>query len=140
MTYAQLMNVVNTCHQFLEMLASRLLLEPLVLNNKLEEFASTRKLHYQVKVLLGLNNFIDLNYIWVMKLFQNLYFATDPLHILFVLYFRFFKHFHCNFFPCQNMSAKANLAKRTLTKSLAQNVVAHRGASLCCSWIGRADW
>jgi hypothetical protein len=99
------MNVVNTCHQFLEMLASRLFLQPLVLYDQLEEFTSTRKLHYQVKVLLGLNDFIDLNYVWVMKFFQNLYLPTDPFHILFVLYFRFFKHFHGDFFSCQNMCA-----------------------------------
>jgi len=61
-----------------------------MLDNKVEKFTVGNKFHDQVELFLGLNNFINLDHIWMMKLLQNLDLSTDSLHVLFVFYPRLF--------------------------------------------------
>ena len=87
MAYTELVDVVNTCQQFLQVLAGSAFLQFLILHDQFEEFATTCKLHYQVQVFVSLNYFIDLNHVWVMQLLEYLDLSTDPLYVFFVFDF-----------------------------------------------------
>jgi len=109
------------------MLGRLYLLETRLLHDQFEKFATACELHHQVEILLGLDNFIDLDNVGVVKFFQNFDFTTYPFDIFLILYLRFFKHFHSNFLSCEDVSAESDFAESALTQSFAENVVAYRG-------------
>ena len=76
------------------MLARSLLLELLILNNKFKKLTSAGKLHYQIKVFVRFDYLINLNYIWVVQLLENLDFTADSLDVLFVFDLRFLENFN----------------------------------------------
>ena len=71
MADAQFMYVMDSCNQFLEMLAGLRLFEPLTLDDKVEQLAPRGVLHNQVQITLGLDDFIDLNDVGVVEFFKN---------------------------------------------------------------------
>ena len=81
------MDVVHTSKQFLQVFARCRLLQLLILDYEFEELASTGKLHHEVEIFVCFDYLIDLDNIWMVKLFKNLYLAADPLYVFFVLYF-----------------------------------------------------
>lgn len=91
MTDAELVYVVDSCNQLLEVLGSLCLLEFLVLNNHVEQFTPTGVLHDKVKVLLSLNDLVDLNHVGMMELLKNFDLSAYPLNVLLVLNFRLLK-------------------------------------------------
>ena len=119
-------NVVNCCHQFLEVLACVHFLQSLVLYDDLKELSVLCKLHDQIQVLVSFYNFIELHHIGVMDLFENFDFSRNSLNILLFLNFRFFKHLDCNLsvfnefksylLPSEYMSAEFDLAKSALAE------------------------
>ena len=62
---AQLVQVLNTTDDLLEELACFRLFQLLLLDDVVEKFASTDKLHDQEELLRCLNNFEELNDVWV---------------------------------------------------------------------------
>ena len=85
MADAQLVNVEDSGEELLQVLACRALLELLVLDDEVEQLASTCELHDQVQVLLCLDNFINLNHVRVMELLENLDLSANPFNVLLVL-------------------------------------------------------
>ena len=65
-----------------------------MLDDKVEKFSIGNEFHYQVELFLSLNYFINLNHIWMVKLFKNLDLSTDSLNILFILDPGLFQHFN----------------------------------------------
>lgn len=51
--------------------------------------------------------------------FENLNFSSDSFHVLLVIYLFFLKNFHGNFLACEDVRALLDLAKSTLSQSLA---------------------
>ena len=96
MADAKLMNVMHSSYQLLKVLTRRLFFELLVFNDELEELATTCELHHEIKILVRLNNFVDLYHVGMVQLLEDLDLSTDPLNVLFVFNFRFFKHFDRN--------------------------------------------
>jgi len=92
MANTKLVDVVDARNQFLEVLASHLLLQALVLDNQVEELASLDELHDQVQVLLSLDDFVDLDHVGVVQLLENLNLAADALDVLFIFDARLLEH------------------------------------------------
>ena len=90
------MDVVDTCQHLLKILAGSFLSELLILDNQVKELSSTGKLHHEVQVFVCLDDLVDLNHIWMVKLFEYLDLSTDPLNILLVFDFRFLQDFNSN--------------------------------------------
>ena len=84
MANAKFVDIVNTCKQFLQISAGCAFLQLLVLDNQVEKLSSACELHHKVEIFLCFDNFIDLNNIWVMELFEDFNFATDAFDIFFV--------------------------------------------------------
>lgn len=81
MTNPKLVDVVDARYQLLEVLARLPFLKPLVLHNQVEEFAALHELHDEIEILLGLDDFVDLDYVWMVQLLEDFDFTTDALHV-----------------------------------------------------------
>ena len=55
-----------------------------LLHEQRHRVASWKKLHHKVEIFLCFDDFIDLNNVRVMKLFEDFNFATDAFDIFFV--------------------------------------------------------
>ena len=109
MADTQFVDVVHTSYQLLEVLGSSLLFQLLILDNHVKELASAGELHDQVQVFLCLDDFINLNYIGMVKLLQNLDFPANPFYVLLIFNLRLFKHFHSNL----NSTTKVNKSQKS---------------------------
>lgn len=65
-------------------------------DNIVEELTSIAVLHDHVELLFGLDDFIELNDVWMPDLFQDFDFSRNPLHILLIVNFIFFEDFDGN--------------------------------------------
>ena len=96
MANSELVNIMDTSQQLLQMFAGSSFFQLLVLDDQLEQFTSARKLHYQVQIFVGFDDFVDLDDVGMVELFEYFYLAADSFDIFLVLDFRFLKHLHCN--------------------------------------------
>ena len=87
MADAKLVNIVHTSDKLLEMLTCCNFLKFLIFDNQLKQFTSRSELHHEIQVLIRLNNLIDLDYIRMVKLFEDFDLSADSLYILFVFNF-----------------------------------------------------
>lgn len=92
----QLMQVLNTTDDLLHKGTCFLLFELLLLNDIVKKLSATDVLHDQEQLLGRLNDFKQLNYIWVSNHFENINFTGHSLYISFLCYFAFFKYFNRN--------------------------------------------
>jgi hypothetical protein len=69
------------------------LLEPLLFHNDLEELPALSELHYQVKIVVCLNNLIKLHNVGMMHLFEDFDLPRDAVYVLLFLYPRFLQDF-----------------------------------------------
>ena len=83
---AQLVNIVDSSKQLLQVLACSPLLQLLILNDQLKKLSSARKLHHEVQVLICLDDLVDLNHIGMMKLLEDFDLTADPFNVLPVFY------------------------------------------------------
>ena len=81
----QLVNVVNAGNKLLEVFACLLLFQPLVLYDDVEKLATLDEFHYQVEIFFGFNDFVDLDNVWVVKLFQYFYLTRNSFYVFLVL-------------------------------------------------------
>ena len=118
------MNIVHSSHQLLKVLACRLLLESLALDDQFKQFATICKLHHQVQVSFRLNDFVDLNNVRVVHLFQNFDFSRDAFNVFLVFDFGLFQNFDCDLLARQDVRAEPDFAEGALTQGLPEDVVA----------------
>jgi hypothetical protein len=83
------MNVVDGCHEFLEIFAGERLFKPLVFHDNLEELPALGEFHHQIQIILRLNDLIQLNDIWMMYLFEYLDLSGYAFDVLLFLDTRF---------------------------------------------------
>lgn len=86
MADSELMNVLDSANEFLEVLACLLFVESLILYDDVKQLSAAYELHHQIKVLFSLNNFVDLHHVRVVQLLQYFYLAADSFNVLLVLY------------------------------------------------------
>ena len=86
-TNAQLVNVVHTSEQFLQVLTGCAFLQFLVLHDQLKELAAAGELHHQVQIFVRLDDLVDLHDIGMVQLLEDFDFATDALDVLLVFDF-----------------------------------------------------
>ena len=98
MTNTQLVDIVDTWDELLEIFACHLFLESFIFNDEIEELSAFDKLHDKIEVFFCFNDLINLHHIRVMQLFQNFDFSTDSLNILLVFNSWLFKNFHRNLY------------------------------------------
>lgn len=63
------MNVFKSEYQTSEKLAGKIFVKPMPVNNEIKQLASFCMLHYKVKLVLSLNNFVKLDDTWVSNRF-----------------------------------------------------------------------
>ena len=90
------MDVLDATDELLKVLACLLLSQPLVLHDDVEQFSARGELHHQVKILLSLDDFIDLDDVGMMKLLENLDLSADALDVFLVFDSRLFENFDGN--------------------------------------------
>ena len=79
--YVELMEVLDTCNDLVEEFERLRLLDPLILDNVVEELAPVGILHDQVQLLRRLNNLVKLNDVRVSDLLKDVYLTGDSLNI-----------------------------------------------------------
>lgn len=85
MAYAKLVDVVDAGDELLEVLASLLLLQLLILHDEVEQLTALYELHDQVEILLSLDDLVDLHDIRMVQLLEDLDLSANALHVLFLL-------------------------------------------------------
>ena len=85
-TYTELVNVADATDKFLEVLACRLFVEFLILDNQVEQLAALHKLHHQIQVFFRFDYLIYLHNVWMMKLLEDFDLAADSLDVLLISY------------------------------------------------------
>ena len=106
------------------MLACRLLLESLALDDQFKQFATVCKLHHKVQVPFRLDDFVDLDNVRVVHLFQDFDFSRDAFNVFLVFDFGLFQNFDCDLFACQDVRAEPDFAEGALTQGFPEDVVA----------------
>ena len=84
------MKVFNPANNLLEELASFLFLQFLLFYDVIKQLASANILHDKKELLGSLNNFEELNNVWVSDQFENVNLASHSLNVGFFRYFPFF--------------------------------------------------
>ena len=84
------MNVMYSSYELLEVFTCRLFFKFLIFDYEFEEFATARKLHHKIKILVRLDDLVDLNDVGMVQLLENFYLSTYPFDVLFVFDFRLF--------------------------------------------------
>jgi hypothetical protein len=90
MTDATLMNVFDSRNKLKIKFACLFLRQSCVSNNEIKKLSAVTIFHDHVKFLVGLNNFIKLDHIWMSNFFQNLDFSCYSLNIFLILDLVFF--------------------------------------------------
>lgn len=90
------MDVVDCWDQLLEIFASNFFFKSLVGHDQVKELSSLCIFHYQVEVLVSLDDFIELYYIGVVYLFKNFDFSWNSFNIFLIFNFTFFKDLNSN--------------------------------------------
>lgn len=96
MTNARLMDVLNTADQFEVKLASLLLTQSGVSYNEIKELTPITVFHDHIELLLGFNDFIKLDNVWMPYLFQYFDFSSNSFDIFLIVNFIFLEYFDCN--------------------------------------------
>ena len=93
---AKFVQVLHAADDLLEVLACFGFFQFLFLDNVVEEFAATHELHYQEQLLGCLNDFEELDDVWVSDELKNVDFSSDPLHISLTRDLALFEYFDRN--------------------------------------------
>ena len=93
---SEFMEILNTADDLLEEFARLSFLKLLFLDNIIEELTPRHKLHDQEELLRRLNDFKELDDVWVSDHFQDLNFSRHALHICISDDFALFKNFDSN--------------------------------------------
>lgn len=84
MTYAALVNILNTCNQLLVHATGSLLVQTLMRYNIIKELPILAILHNEEKLTFGFNDFKQLDYVRVTDLLEDLDLAANPLDVFLV--------------------------------------------------------
>lgn len=96
MTDATLVEVLNSTDELPVKLGCLLLVEACISDDKVEELASVGMLHDHEKLLLRLNNLVELDDIGMANFLQNFNFPRNPFNVLLVVDLFFLKDFDGN--------------------------------------------
>lgn len=119
MNYAKLVKVLNSGNDLVKEFLRFGFFYPLVLNNVIEYLTPACVLHYQVKLLRCLNDFIELNYVWMPNQLQYVYLSGYPFHVTHILNLLLLKDFHCHLLTSKVVTAELDLSERTFSNGLA---------------------
>lgn len=118
------MNVLQAEDQTPKELAREVFVQSVSVNNEVEQLSSLCELHYQVELVFSLDNFIQLDDTRMSDRLQNFNLSDDPIHVIIVLDFVFFKYFDCDFLSCDDVDSVSDLAEGPLTDGPSKNIVA----------------
>jgi len=110
------MKVLDPCHNLLEKSGCLLILQPLLFNDIVEEFTTGCILHDEEKLSGGLDNLIQLHYVWVADYLQDIDFSHDSHCFLFILDLVLLQDLDRDSLICRDMRAKSHLTKRALAQ------------------------
>ena len=126
--------------------------------NIIEEFATIAILHNHVELFFSLNNFIELNDIWMPNFLEDLDFPSNSFNIFLIMDFIFLKNLYSNLrcqnhgtylFISQSVLAKFHLSKGTLAKMftyiisllwLTHDIVSNRNGCLSLIFSSSSWW
>ena len=94
------------------------ILEPFILNNVVEQFSLSCKLHDQEKLFRSLDNLIKLDDVAVSDCPQDLYFPRNPFYIGVVLYFTFFQNLNSHLLVSKRVNRQFHFAECSLSDCL----------------------
>ena len=100
MTNLVLVQILNTRKDLLEEFASLPLIEPLFFNDKIEQLSSIGILHYEEKLAVSLNDFVELDDVGVPHYLKDLYLSSNTLNITFIRNFVFLEDLYCHLLSC----------------------------------------
>ena len=139
------MNILNAGNNLLVHLGSLFLLKSPVLHYVLEKFPARTVLHDQVKIIVILNHFIQLNHVRVPHFFEDRDLPIDSVDVRLVLYFIFFQNFDGYFVPGHDVSALLHFSKCALALGFADDeatdllsfavLLFFRFGILDCKWL-----
>lgn len=121
----ELVQVFDTGNYLVEKLDGLRLFDPLILDNVVKKFTAGRILHYQIQLLGSFNDLVQLNNVRMSNHFEDVDFASNPFHIVYVHNFVFFKNFHGNTLPSQLVYPQLDLSKSSFANGLVEYVVTH---------------
>ena len=119
MNNSQLMNVLNARNNLLVHLGRLIFLEPSVLYNMLEQFASRAIFHDQIEIIVIFYHFVELYDMRVSHFLKDCDFSVNSVDVTLVLDFVFFEYFYCHFVACDNMGALFYFSEGSFTFGLA---------------------
>ena len=88
------MDILNTRNELQVEFTSLFFGESGVSDDVVEELASIAVLHDHIELFLCLDDFVQLNHIWVTHLLKDFYFSCYPLNVLLIMNLVFFEDFN----------------------------------------------
>ena len=95
MGYTFFVNILHSKCNLRVYAGSLFFFDSLLFDNFFKQISSLGVLHNEVKFLLGLYDFVELDYEGMPKLFHDFKFSTDPDDIIVLKDEIFFEYFYC---------------------------------------------
>ena len=118
------MEVLNSRNYLLKELARLFLLQPLILNDIVEELTARHVLSDEVKLPRGFYDFIELDDVGMPGQLEDLYLSCDSLDVDVLDDLVFLENLNGYFLAREVVSAQLHFPKCTLSNSLSYQVVA----------------
>ena len=112
----QLVKVLDPGDDLVEEFESLWFLHALVLHDVVEKFSTVSILHDQVELLGRLNDFVELNDVWVSDHLQDVNLSCHPLDVVHILDLILLKYLDGYFLPTRLVSADLDFTECSLTK------------------------
>ena len=74
-------------------------------DDEVKEFAPTGILHHHVELFLGLDDFVQLDHVWMPDFLQDLDFSCNPLYIFLIMNFVLLQDLDGHLLPSQGVLA-----------------------------------
>jgi len=113
----KLVEILNTGNDLVEKLECLWLFNSLVFHDVVEKLTSIGILHDKVELFWCLDDFIELNDVWMSDELENVYFSRDSFDIVDVLDFVFFENLDSYSLVCQLVYAQLDFTEGTLANS-----------------------
>ena len=123
-----LVEVLDACEDLMEESTCLSVLKAPLLDNVIKEFAARRVFHYQEKLFVRLNDFIELNNVRVSHYLQDMNLSHDSCDVRLVLDHVLLEDLDRHFLMRQLMDALTNFSKCSLPDGLAYHIVPNKPA------------
>jgi len=124
MNDVQLVEVLDASDNLVEERAGLGLFHAVALHDVVEQLTSFSELHYQVQLLGGLNDFVQLDDVGMPNDLEDMNLSSDSFDVVDIDDLVFLQNLYGDLLACQVVDSKFNLTEGALADGLAQDVLA----------------